>query len=350
MSEKKIAICFASVPFVRGGAENHAESLCTELNKRGYKADIVSIPFQWEPKLEIIKNMVMWRLLNLDKISGIPVDLVIATKFPSYMIKHPNKVTWLFHQHRAIYDLYGTPYSDFNADDPEEMDIRDHIINADNKALRESKVIYTNSKNTGYRLKYYNNIDSTPLYHPPKHYGKYYCDDYQDYILSVGRLEGLKRVDLLLQAMQYTDKDIKCVIAGTGGMEGYLKNMARDLGIQNKVKFVGFVNDEELLKLYANCFAVYFAPYDEDYGYITLESFLSKKPLITCSDSGGVMEFAEHGINSFISEDASAESLGRYINELYNNTALCRKMGNNGYDKVKNINWDDVIKKLTCTL
>lgn len=347
---KRIAICFASTPFVRGGAELCVESLAEELKHRGYMVDIVSLPFQWEPKGEVIKNMLMWRLVNIDRVAGKPVNQVICTKFPSYMIKHPNKITWLFHQHRAAYDLFGTPFSSLDMDDPEDIGLKKQIIRADEMTLAESRTIYTISKNVSNRLSYYNHINAKPLYHPPKHRGKYYCDSYGDYILSVGRLEGLKRVDLLIQALQYTDKDVKCIIAGEGTQKDELMRLAKNLGLKDRIKFLGFVGDEDLLKLYAGAFSVYFAPYDEDYGYVTLESFLSKKPVVTCVDSGGVMEFVEHDINAKVAKDADPVVLGAYINELFNNTAACSKLGENGYARVKDISWDDVIKKLTATL
>jgi glycosyltransferase involved in cell wall biosynthesis len=347
---KKILICFSSTPFIRGGAELHVESLYLELKTRGFEVDMVNIPFQQRPKEEILKNIITWRLLKLDKVNFDPVDLVISTKFPSYTVKHPNKVTWLIHQHRAIYDLYGTMYSDFSPDDPADRDIRSKIMWIDNKTLNESRMIYTNSKNTGKRLKQYNNIDSTPLYHPPKHYGKYYCDDYGDYILSVGRLEPIKRIDLLVDAMRYMDKGIKCVIVGTGSKESHIKNMVQKFGLQDRVKMLGFVDDEELLRLYANCFSVYYAPYDEDYGYVTIESFLSKKPIVTCEDSGGIMEFAEHDVNSKIAGTPDARAIADCVNRLYNDPATCKKFGEMGYSAVKDISWDDVINRLTATL
>ena len=54
-----------------------------------------------------------WRLLDLSEVDGQRIDLVIATRFPSYLVKHPNKVVWLVHQLRQAYDLHGTRYSDF---------------------------------------------------------------------------------------------------------------------------------------------------------------------------------------------------------------------------------------------
>lgn len=351
MRKKHVLITFAGVPFIRGGAELMIESLKKELTRRGFNTEIINIPFQWNPKIELIKNTVTWRTLNISEIAGQSIDLIIATKFPSYVINHPNKVTWLMHQHRAIYDLYGTPYSDFDSNSQQDLKIREQIIKIDNKTLSESKNIFTISENTSKRLKLYNGIDSEPLYHPPKHHGRYYCEEYGDYILSVGRLEGLKRVDLLIRAMQFTDKKVKCIIAGTGGLENHLRKLTKELKLESRIKFLGFVDDGELLKLYANCFAVFFAPYDEDYGYITLEAFLSKKPIITASDSGGVMEFAQHETNALVAKAANPEILGGFINKLYQNrSTLCRDYGNNGYLKVKDISWDYAISKLTSTL
>jgi len=348
--KKRIIVTFASTPFIRGGAEICVESLCVELKKRGYLVEMISIPFQWSPKVEIVKNIMAWRMLNLEKIAGNSVDLLIATKFPSYVTKHSNKVTWLFHQHRAVYDLFGTAYSDFDRHSSDDEMIRDQIIRVDNKTLVESKGIYSIAKNTSERLKHYNGIKSTPMYHPPKLKGKYCCQNYGDYILSVGRLEGLKRIDLLLRSLSYTDKHIRCIIAGTGGMEFHLKQLAKELKLAGRVEFVGYVDDEKLIELYANCFAVYFAPFDEDYGYITLEAFLSKKPVVTCCDAGGVLEFAEHDVNGKIAKQAEAHLLGEHITELYNDKSYCEYLGTNGFRKVKNINWDDVIKNLTATI
>jgi len=351
MRKKHVLITFAGVPFIKGGAELMVESLQQELKRRGFNAEVINMPFQWNPKIEIIKNAVIWRTLNICEIAGQEVDLVIATKFPSYVIDHPNKVTWLMHQHRAIYDLYGTPYSDFDSNNQQDLKIRDQIIKIDNKTLCESKKIFTIAQNTSKRLKLYNGINSETLYHPPKHYGKYYCEEYGDYILSVGRLEGLKRVEVLIRAMQHTDEKIKCLIAGTGGLESYLKKLAHELKLDNRVKFLGFVEDNELLKLYANCFAVFFAPYDEDYGYITLEAFLSRKPVVTCTDSGGVMEFTEHEVNALVADGPKPEMFGEFINRLYRErTSSARDLGNNGYNKVKGVNWDYAIDKLTSTL
>ncbi len=346
--KKKIAICAVQVPFVFGGAELHVESLYRELLKRGFDVSIVNIPFKWYPKKGIMKHALVWRLLDLSESNGMKIDLVIATKFPSYGIKHENKVTWLFHQYRGIYDLYGTKYSDFDKS-PEDTSIRNMMITFDNKVLPESKQIFTNAQNTANRLRKYNGINGTPLYHPPKHAGRYYCADYGDYILSIGRLEAIKRVDLLVKAMEHTKSNARCLIGGIGPEKAELEQYVSKHNLEHKVKFLGFVSDEDLLDLYANSFAVYYAPYDEDYGYITLEAFLSQKPVLSTLDAGGVLEFVEDGINGFLTENDPMEIAAK-IDYLFANKALCAEYGQQGYQKVLPINWDAVIDQLTSTI
>ncbi|GAG19087.1 unnamed protein product, partial [marine sediment metagenome] len=212
MKSKKILICGVHVPFVYGGSEIAVESLRDALTKRGHEVDVMKLPFKGSPANEgIIRHALMWRLVDL---SDRNIDLVIATNFPSYLVKHHNKVTWLYHQYRQAYDKYGTEYGEFTGSQKDTR-IREMIINMDNAILPESKKIFTNSKNTAERLKRFNNIEGIPLYHLPRYFGRYRCDSYDDYILSVGRLEKIKRIDYLVEAMKYTNR-LRCLIVGPG--------------------------------------------------------------------------------------------------------------------------------------
>ena len=80
------------MPFVHGGAEVHVRQLVRELRHRGFLAELVSVPFKWYPKEEILPHAAAWRLLDLSEANGRPVDLLIASKFPTYFARHPNKV------------------------------------------------------------------------------------------------------------------------------------------------------------------------------------------------------------------------------------------------------------------
>lgn len=345
--KKKIIVTSAQVPFVKGGAELMVSMLVKNLCDRGYDTELVNIPYKWYPEESLYDNMLAWRLLDLSESNGQKIDLVIGTKFPSYGVRHENKVCWLMHQYRQAYDLFDTPVG--LGCTPTGARIRQNVEKYDYSTLTDSKKIYTISENVSSRLKKYNQIDSDPLYHPPSLVGRYKSGEFGDYIVSVGRIDKLKRNDLLIEALAYCDKGVKAKIAGRGPEMENLKALAEKCGVADRVEFLGFVNDDDLLDLYAGAFAVFFAPVDEDYGYITLEAFLSQKPLVTCSDTGGVLEFAENSRSAFVTAPSPKE-LGNSINRMYANKQLCKKMGLEGYEKVKDISWDNVIDKLTETL
>ena len=113
MAVNTVLVCETQVPLVRGGAELLVQQLVSELRARGVATDRVSLPFKWYPKDEILPHAAAWRLLDLSESNGRPIDLLIGTKFPTYLARHPRKLTWLVHQNRCAYELVGTPYSNF---------------------------------------------------------------------------------------------------------------------------------------------------------------------------------------------------------------------------------------------
>jgi glycosyltransferase involved in cell wall biosynthesis len=344
----KVAIAMVQVPFIRGGAEIHAEMLKDELKKRGHQTDIITIPFKWYPTSTLLDCMLMGRSMDLSEVNGEKIDQVIAMKFPAYYVKHDNKVLWLLHQHRQAYDLWGTKYGDLH-DLPDGEFIRDIIIKHDNKYIAEAKAVYTNAQNTSNRLMKYNGIKSEALYHPPLNYQKMHCNEYGDYIFYASRIDPMKRQRLLVEAARYTKSGVKFIIAGSGPKSelDYIDNLINKNNLKSKVKMAGFVSEEEKLNYYANCLGVYFGAFDEDYGYITLESFYSKKPVIVHTDSGGPLEFVENEINGYVIEE-DAKILAEKIDQLYLDRKEAQRMGENGYEslKEKHIDWDYVIDKL----
>lgn len=349
MKKKKVCVLGAQVPFVRGGAELMVESLIRELRKRDFDAELIQLPFKWYPCNSLLDNILSWRLLDITESNGEKIDLVIGTKFPSYVPEHPNKVLWLMHQHRPAYDLYNSREYAGMQFLPGGIEAKEKLVNIDTKALKECKNRYAISQNVANRLKRFNNETAEVLYHPPSLSGRYLCEDYGNYIVSIGRLDLTKRTDMLIRALPFCDNNIKAKIGGKGPEIEKLKELSKTLGVSDRVEFLGFVTDDELLKLYANSFAVFFAPLDEDYGYITLEAFLSRKPVVTCKDSGGVLEFVEDGRSGYIC-DVSPEDLGNKINQLYKDKKRCELFGKEGFETVKGISWNNVINSLTQTI
>lgn len=343
---KTIAVCAAQVPFFSGGAEILVEALIHQLRKRGYEVELINIPYKWYPHSQLLEIMDFWKKLDLSESNGKKIDMVIATKFPSYFIQHPRKVLWLIHQYRQMYDLLDSPYTSFDMRNPKDRELRDQFVAMDTEALSTFKNRVTIAQNTTDRLQKYNGLASEVLYHPPRLVGRYENLGYEDYIVSVGRLDKLKRIDSLIHALPYVDKKIKCKIAGSGPEREPLEELAKRLNVSDRVEFLGYVTDEDLIQLYGKSSAVYFAPLDEDYGYITLEAFLSQKPVITAIDAGGPLEFVDHGINGLISQSLVPEELARHIERLVSDKTLCADMGLSGFRSVEHITWDPVIDAL----
>lgn len=346
----KIAIATVQAPFVRGGAELHAENLKNALIRRGHKAEIVTIPFMDQPTEMIENHIVAARLFNLENSWAGRIDLCIGLKFPAYFIPHPNKVIWALHQHRAAYDLFGTEFSNLKNNET-GLKIKRIVTNADNRYLREAKRIYANSYNVARRMKKYNGIEAKPLYHPCPDMEKFDPGDYGDYILMPSRINITKRQMLALEAMCLTKSDIRLYLVGkadNADEKDRLTAFLKERKLQNKVKCFDYVSQEEKFRLYANARAVLFIPLDEDYGYITLEAMASSKAVITAKDSGGPLEFVEDAKNGFVVEP-DPKSVAEAIDELAGNREAAREFGAAAKRRITemDITWDHVVKELT---
>jgi glycosyltransferase involved in cell wall biosynthesis len=344
MAVRTILVCEAQVPLVRGGAEIHVRQLVGRLRERGYAADLVSVPFKWYPKEEILAHAAAWRLLDLSESNGAPIDLVIGTKFPSYFARHPNKVAWLIHQYRAAYELCGTAYSDFAHADL-DVGLRRQLIDLDTAMLGECRRVFTNARNTASRLEKFNGLRAEPLYHPPRLADRLSGGPAGDYLLSVGRLETVKRHDLAVRALAQAGGACRLVVVGEGTQHANLRRLAEELGVGDRVGFEGAASDERLLELYAGALAVVYAPFDEDYGYVTLEAFLAKKPVVTARDSGGTLEFVEDGVNGFVC-DPSPDGLAAAFSRLAADRARAAALGDAGYERARLVTWDGVVERL----
>ncbi|GAB4441237.1 MAG: glycosyltransferase family 4 protein [Chloroflexi bacterium OHK40] len=341
---RRILICTAQVPFVRGGAEYLVEGLRDALRERGHFVDVVALPYQWYPVERILESALAWRLLDLTSANGAPIDQVICTKFPSYLVSHPNKVVWLVHQHRQAYDWYGTPLSDF-ANVPAHRQVRDAIFRMDGRGLGECRARYTISRNVSARLRRFNGLESSPLYPPSRYAGQLCAGPYGDYILSSARLDRAKRLDLLLEAAARMVVPAPILLAGTGPDRERLESVAAKLGLGARVRFLGFVPDAELVALYGGARAVYYAPFDEDYGFATVEAFGAARPVVTTDDAGGVLEFVEHGVNGLVCPPEAA-AIAQALDSLAADAAYAERLGRAGQPRVATITWDRVVAAL----
>jgi glycosyltransferase involved in cell wall biosynthesis len=304
----------------------------------------VSVPFKWYPKEEILSHAAAWRLLDLSESNGEPIDLAIGSKFPSYFVRHPNKVAWLIHQYRAAYDLCGTPYADFDHTE-RDVGLRESLMRLDREMLGECRRVFTNARNTADRLERFNGLAAEPLYHPPPLADRLRPGPYGDYVLTVGRIETVKRVDLVVRAMAAVDRPIRLVVVGDGTARPLVERVAVEAGVEDRVRFAGAIDDDGLVDLYAGALAVVYPTFDEDYGYVTLEAFLARKPVVTARDSGGPLEFVEDGQNGFVTEP-EPESIAGAINRLAANRSDAAGLGAAGWERARAVTWDAVVETL----
>lgn len=360
----RIVIATAQVPFVRGGAELHAEGLRDALQLSGHQAEIAAIPFKWYPPERILDNILACRNLDLTESCGTPIDLLIGLKFPAYFIEHPRKVIWVLHQYRDAYDLWGHEYGALHRYASGRM-IRDAIEQADRMLIPRAKKVFANSLKVAERLKSYCGIDSEPLYHPPPNASQFHCGDYQPYFFFPSRLNRVKRQELVLQALARTRHPVEVRFCGAGDdldYAGSLPPLARELKLGTRVQWLGDITEKDKADQYANALAVLFPPWDEDYGYVTLEAMLSAKAVITCSDSGGPLEFvrsSETGSGETgLVADPTPESLASAMDALWEDRAAegksaegkskAQRMGEAGRKlcETLGVSWKHAVEKL----
>jgi glycosyltransferase involved in cell wall biosynthesis len=346
----RILVASVQVPFVYGGAEILAHGLVEALRSAGHEADLVAIPFNQGDPERIADQMLACALMDLKRISGRAVDRLIALKFPAYLIPHPNKVVWLMHQHRPVYDLWESSLGDLrNA--PRGTIVRDIIRRADLKMCSEVKALFTLSENVTRRLREFWNVDSTPLHHPPAKPDAFYCaDKVDDYIFYPSRVSPNKRQDLVLRALALTRNPVRIRFAGVPDTASYgdeIIRLASELRVHARVEWLGYVDDEKKRDLYARAVAVIFPPFDEDYGYVTLEAMLASKAVITCADSGGPLEFVRSGETGLIAAP-TAEDLAAAMDTLWRDRKLAQTLGRTArreYD-ARDLSWSNVVTNL----
>jgi glycosyltransferase involved in cell wall biosynthesis len=332
-----VVVCGAQKPFVRGGAELHQENLVQAIVAAGHRADLVRLPVAWE-KGRLFDAPLAWRLMPID------ADMVIATNFPSYFVRHPRKVVWLFHQHRGAYDAADASWSDFGPDD-DALETQRLLTEWDNRALEEAERVYTTSGVVAARLRRFNGLVGKPLYHPPPLQERLRPGPFGDYVFCATRLEANKRPDLLVESMAHCDAGVRSVVAGRGELMDDLRASVSRLELESRVELRGFVSDDELVDLYAGALAVVYAPLDEDYGYVTLQAFLAGKPVITSQDAGGVLEWVRDGVTGIVT-DGSAEAIGAAVQRLACDRALTERMGAAARRSVQELSWPPVVREL----
>lgn len=338
----RIAVCRPQVPFAWGGAEIFTDALTRELRARGHEADVVSVPFTWYPRERVLSQAFLWRMVDLTEVDGRAVELVIATKFPSYVVRHPEKRVWLIHQFRQAYELDRTELGQFS-ESPEDRAVRRKVHDLDRLALGEATRLFATSGNVAGRLERSTGLRAEVLPHPAQQLD-YRCEAFDGFVLSPSRLDRAKRIDLLLEAAAL-DPTLDVVITGDGPDRERLERIAREHGLGGRARFEGRVSPERLAELYATCGSVFYAPVDEDFGLGPYEAFLSGKPVITATDSGGPLDVVHDGSTGRVVEPA-ARAVADAAAWLRDHVDEARAFGARGQELARAVTWDTAIGRL----
>jgi glycosyltransferase involved in cell wall biosynthesis len=341
-----ILICTTHVPFTSGGGELHVENLRQAFVAGGHNAEIARLPFKWYPPEEILRGTLAWRMLDVTEANGKPIDMVVGMKFPAYLVSHPRKVVWVMHQYRAAYELAGTKFDDLSHH-PEGRSIRAFIKNADEKFLPQARRVFANSKTVAERLRRYNSIESETLYHPPPRMEQLHRGEQRDYVFYPSRLEPMKRQELLIEAASMMKSPLQIVLAGASQDLAHYESLIKKFKVADRVQIKGFVDEKELIDLYANALAVCYLPFEEDYGYVSLEAMLSAKPVVAAVDGGGAAELIEDGSEGRIVE-SDPQAIADALDELHSDRKRAKLMGERGREKVlaMKLSWNHVADKL----
>lgn len=382
----KIAIIGPSpVPFTVGGIENLLWGLCNSINQNTkHQVELIKLPSREQDFWSLMDTYQSFYQLDLSYF-----DMVISTKYPAWMVRHQNHVCYMCHRLRGLYDTYhfmGLPedlitppkeiesllnYMEQNSETDdlnpffaklyalkEEKSLQEyfsfpgvfarkivHFLDDNALSQKNIKKYYSISDTVKRRLDYFPKDAAVKTVYPPSNLKEFSHGSYQ-YIFMVSRLDGPKRIDMLIRAMQFVTADIKLYIAGTGPQEKELRKLAQG---DSRIEFLGFVNDDEVERYYKNCLVVPYFPYDEDYGLITIEAMMHGKPVITTLDAGGPTEFVRDNETGFV-VSLEPSAIGEKIDFFAKNPKEAQRMGQNAYKEVKSITWEHVVGTLLdCT-
>ena len=344
-AEMRVAVVTSSPPMTEGGHLVIARALVNALREAGHDAEIVITP-QNRFGRQASAYLATW-LTDVGSSGGRPIDRVISFRYPSYAVRHRNHVCWLNHTMREYYDLWERFSATLTPAGRFKESLRRRAIHAADWYLLSWNVkrLFVQSRTIQDRLRLWPSLKSQILY-PPAPQRAYRCETYGDYIFLVSRLTPLKRVDLLVRAMALPAAGaIRAVIAGEGDDRARLEQLIDTFKLGDRITLTGQLSDEEILSHFARCRAVCFPPFSEDYGFVTVEAFASRKPVITCRDSGGPAELVTDGEHGFVCEP-TPEALADALRKVMKSRDLAERMGEQAYARGAQFTWPDTVKAL----
>ncbi len=163
------------------------------------------------------------------------------------------------------------------------------------------------------------------------------------YLLYVGTIDRRKDYTTLLQALLQLDKRITLVLAGTiiQGRTDFPQQVER-LGLQDRVRFLGYILEPDLLGLYHGAEVFVYPSFYEGFGLPVLEALACGTPVITYNAASLPEVVGEAGI--LLDPPWTAETLAEAIGRLLHDEALRLKLRHKGFEQAKRFNWAETAR------
>lgn len=161
-------------------------------------------------------------------------------------------------------------------------------------------------------------------------------------IACLGRLEPYKRVDRVLRAVSLLRErfpSIELIVVGRGSARASLEALAAELGLSERVRFTGFVSDEERDALLTGCRLAVCASPKEGWGLTVVESNSAGTPVVA-TDAPGLRDSVQDGRTGLLLEEASPEAFAEAIARLLQDDALAVRMSREALAWSKRFDWD----------
>jgi glycosyltransferase involved in cell wall biosynthesis len=161
-------------------------------------------------------------------------------------------------------------------------------------------------------------------------------------VTYVGRLEPYKRVDVMLQAMErLSDRfpEAEIVVMGRGSDRDRLEGVARELGLEARTRFAGFVSDRERDEILAGTRVCVCPSEKEGWGLTVIESNAVATPVVA-ADAPGLRDSVRHGETGYLAAFADVDAFAERIAALLEDEALSLRMQQAAYAWSKEFDWD----------
>jgi len=174
---------------------------------------------------------------------------------------------------------------------------------------------------------------------------RYGLDPNRKLFLFVGRLEQEKRVDVLLHALKKLNRsDVQLVIAGHGTAQNELQTLAKSLGVWDRVRFTGFVPNEDLTAL-LNSIDIFTMPSEAELLSIaSLEAMACGRPLLL-ANAVALPELVTQGANGYLFKPGDPEDAARYMSLLADHPEQWEAMGKASLEKAQAHSLENTIQR-----